>query len=116
MLPTSFEQRLLIKNIDKKYYDEALQKFLNLLENKIENCLCSVILYGSLAKDSVIPGWSDLDVLIVLDCRDMIQFASFNNVIQSCSQTIYDHYNIYLSLDVIRKEEFPSSKSKIPKL
>lgn len=116
MMTNSFDHRLLIKNTDRKYYDQAFQEFSNLLESEIGTNLYSLILYGSLAKNSVIPGWSDLDVLIVLSCKDMRQFTTFSNTIHSITQSIYKKYHIYISLDIIKKEELPDHGTKIPKL
>ena len=115
MMPDSFNHRLLIKKTDTKYYDQALFEFCDLLDNGVGDNLESVILYGSLARNSIIPGWSDLDILIVLACEDMNQFTDLSNNIQLFTQIIYNKYSVYLSLDVIRKEEFPK-QNDIPKL
>ena len=115
MKSDSFDHRLLIKKTDTKCYDWALFEFCELLENEIGDNLKSVILYGSMAKNSIIPGWSDLDILIVLTCEDMNQFTNLSNKIQLFAQMIFNKYGVYLSLDVIRKEELPK-QSNIPKL
>jgi len=115
MMPDSFDHRLLIKKTDTKYYDQALFEFCDLLDNEMGDNLESVILYGSLARNSIIPGWSDLDILIVLTCEDMNQFTNLSNNIQLFAQMILNKYSVYLSLDVIRKEELPK-QSDIPKL
>lgn len=115
MMLDSFDHRLLITKTDKKYYDQALFEFCDLLDNEMGDNLQSVILYGSLARNSIIPGWSDLDILIVLACEDMNQFTDLSNDIQLFTQIIYNKYSVYLSLDVIRKEELPK-QNDIPKL
>lgn len=115
MKSDSFDHRLLIKKTDTKCYDRALFEFCELLENEIGDNLKSVILYGSLARNSIIPGWSDLDILIVLTCEDMNQFTNLSNKIQLFAQMIFNNYGVYLSLDVIRKEELPK-QNDIPKL
>ena len=90
----------------ERYKKEDYYELAESCVNKIRNLsnVESIILCGSLAKGDIIPGWSDVDIIVILKDRvggtkDLINTKEALSAVSS-------NYNIGIGLDIVYKEEF----------
>jgi hypothetical protein len=80
------------------YYEDALSKLKELILHEIGSSVSSIIAFGGAARnDGIIPGWSDLDILIISNNICYIDKNRFYNVIA----TIKNQSGIPLTLVLI---------------
>ncbi len=57
-------------------YEQIEERFFNVLYSRLKDRIFLYVLTGSLAEGSIIPGWSDIDVLVGVDRHDRDSFAA----------------------------------------
>jgi predicted nucleotidyltransferase len=83
------------------YYEYA-DKCIEVIQEN-EN-VCSIVLCGSLAKSDVVPGWSDIDLIVLLNERTG-GVSDLSDIRVRLSEISKD-YVIGVGIDLVYKEEF----------
>src|SRR5438105_13689995 len=68
----------------------------------------SILLFGSVVKDDVVPGWSDIDVMVFLE-KQAVTRASFEHLARAVGD-IQKNVRIGIGLDIIYIEDFRERK------
>lgn len=84
------------------YAEECIDK-LSSLKN-----ISSIILCGSLAKNDVVPGWSDIDLIVFL--KDNVNGIRDIQLIKESLNTVAPKYEIGIGLDIVYEKEFELTK------
>jgi predicted nucleotidyltransferase len=108
----NFDHRgLAASNVDTYY--SAVQDLSGILTRKLSGDLHSIILCGSVAKHSVTPGWSDIDLIIVTS--DHLEPRIYDEI-RDCTQRIIRSYNVGIGVDVLSVNELRELFRGIPKI
>lgn len=87
-------------------YNQCLGECLTELQSRIGKNLVAVTLTGSLAKGTLVPGWSDIDILALchtLNFKDL-------KITGEIKSELEEKYNIHLGLSLALLEEFQTKR------
>jgi len=94
------------------YYERCLGEAVAMLQESLEKRLIALVLSGSLAKRTLVKGWSDIDLLAVCTDASFKAQTAFKEVKVSLEQS----YNIHLGLSVATETEFFEDSSRVGEL
>jgi predicted nucleotidyltransferase len=98
-------------SIDAYYL--AVQELNEMLTRNLGHVLYSIILCGSVAKHSVTPGWSDIDLIIVTN--DQLEPRIYDGI-RDCTRRISGFYHVSIGIDILSINEFRELFPRIPKI
>lgn len=102
-----------------KYSEEeywaAVLLFKEILVGNLGKLLYSLVLCGSLAKKTLTPGWSDIDVVIVIHSDTNTIDLSVYQLIAESIKAVNQKYNIPVGVDLITNSELPKNNI-VPKI
>lgn len=98
-----------MKTIDK--YLNAENEFFENIQTKFGKSLLLYCLTGSLARKEIIPGWSDIDIMLVFDKYESAMFQQLNNLVED----IKLRYSIKVGITFYSLHEFNSMRFQDPK-
>src|SRR3989344_4457129 len=95
--------------LTKEDYIKTEEQFYKALSSSILKDICLYCVTGSLGRDEVIPGWSDIDVLIVIKDYKKTTFECINNALSKINS------GIKIGTTTFSIEEFNHQYFKDPK-
>ena len=86
----------------KHVYEDVAARCVHEVSNVAE--VTSVVICGSLAKDDIVPGWSDIDIIVIVDA-DPRQVDVLYRIAKAI-QTAVGGVQIGIGLDLVYQEQF----------
>jgi len=90
----------------EELYNQCLEECLTELQNQLGDNLAAVILTGSLAKGTLVTGWSDIDLLAL---SHSLKFKDLK-IVGGIKSKLEKRYNIHIGLSLALLEEFKTDK------
>ncbi|MCC2695327.1 nucleotidyltransferase domain-containing protein [Nodularia sp. LEGE 04288] len=91
----------------KEEYFLAVELFKDTILSQIADKIYSLILCGSLIKNTLTPGWSDIDIVIVVKNEsDVINLSIYQGIAQGIAE-VERLYGIPVGIDLITSNEIP---------
>lgn len=103
------------QNLTKDDYFEKEKQFYELLTSALQTDILLYCVTGSLARNELIPGWSDIDVLIVIRDYTPSLMEKISNVLRTTEGEIKIGVSIF-SLEEFNHKYFKDSKTYISTL
>ena len=94
--------------IKKEEYNSCLAEFYNQIKSDIKDNLRSIILRGSMAKDTLLPPFSDIDLLIVVNDVDFDLEKKINDAVKRSESK----YGIRIGCDIMSYDERPKNMGR----
>jgi predicted nucleotidyltransferase len=100
-----------MNNLTKEKYKEIEDNFYNDLKNNLKDNLSFYTVTGSMSRDDIIPGWSDIDVLVVINNYNKNNVSVINDALSKNNSNIKIGITVFSYNDFINLELFKDPKT-----
>lgn len=101
----------------KETYYYVVQKFGKNVEQLLRDNFVSYLVVGSLARGDVVPGWSDIDSVLVVNDKDQKVLKIVETVkseIENDNSWLMSEYGSFFTVWIVTREEFLYGRDRFP--